>query len=247
MMYESTGSAWTALTVSGSSLVANSITAAQIAANTITAAQISSGYVYAGSISADQITTGTLNATNVAVTNLNASNITTGTLNAANVAVTNLNAGNITTGTLSASKVLFADGTALTTASRVSTIKLTGSTQANTSGYSAPGTAIPGLSASVPTASTADVFNVFGSLLGAQTTGPIGDWALINLYVDGVLNQSVKMLPQILSQAFNFSFVMSLTGLSAGTHTFTFYIQAVYSPTVYNSGAQSTVLIQRIY
>ncbi len=101
MMYQSTGSAWVALTVAGSSLVANSVTAAQIAANTITAAQISSGYVYAGSISANQITTGTLNAASVAVTNLNASNITTGTL--------------------SATMVLFADGTELTTASRVVT------------------------------------------------------------------------------------------------------------------------------
>jgi hypothetical protein len=226
MMYESTGSAWVALTVAGSSLVANSITAAQIAAGAITAAQISSGYVYAGNISANQIATGTLNAANVAVINLNASNITTGTL--------------------SASQVLFADGTALTTASRI-VIYSAGQTSAVTNPANSA-IAVPGLSVSVTAASGSDVFNIIGHSTGKQTAGTAQDLLDVFAYVDnltGIQTFGVISYSALNVVASNL-FFLTLTGLSAGTHTIMIYLRPNNSTDIFTWTA-SAIQCQRIF
>jgi hypothetical protein len=226
MMYQSTGSAWTALTVSGSSLVANSVTAAQIAANTITATQMSAGYVYAGNISANQITTGTLNAANVNVTNLNASNITTGTL--------------------SASKVQFPDGSALTTAG-VQTLVANQSSQAHVSGVSMPGTAIPGLSLTATTASANDVYNLFISLCIEQTAGNPGDNCILTIEVDGVVKQTLYLYCATLNITQSAFTMASFTGWSAGTHTITLYLGSSLSIDAFTCFPTSMLLCQRIF
>jgi hypothetical protein len=196
---------------------------------------------------ANLIVDGSITATKIAAGAITADMITTGTLNAANVAVTNLNASNITTGTLSASKVLFADGTALTTASRVQTSMLHETATATTSGAGNPGTAIAGLTCSVTAASTADTFNMFGALSGGQTVGTPGYGCNVNLYVDGTFNQSIQVSYATLNGTQSNAFIMSLTGLSAGTHTLTFYLQAANASQTFQSYVGSTLLLQRVF
>jgi hypothetical protein len=196
---------------------------------------------------ASLIVDGSITASKIAAGAITASMITTGTLNAANVAVTNLNASNITTGTLSASKVLFADGTALTTASRVQTSMLHQTATATTSGAGNPGTAIAGLTCSVTAASTADTFNMFGALSGGQTAGTVGTTCNVNLYVDGNFNQSISVSYATLNGTQSNAFILSLTGLSAGTHTLTFYLQSSLSAATFQSYVGSTLLLQRVF
>lgn len=232
MMYQSTGSAWVALTVAGSSLVANSVTAAQIAANTITAAQISSGYVYAGNISAYQITTGTLNAANVAVTNLNASNINTGTL--------------------STNMVLFPDGSEVTTASRTisSSVMATGSATAM-GGASPAWVSIPGLAWTSTVAATTDTFNIFACInLSSSIVGTVT--MQIGVIVDG--NTASPVIVQgfttfsVVNSLFPLSY--SFAGLSAGTHTIQLSILMSgpsFSDTMTAASNYTFALCQRVY
>jgi len=192
------------------------------------------------------IVDGSITSSKIATGAITADMITTGTLNAANVAVTNLNASNITTGTLSATKVLFADGTALTTASRVLTA-IASETATATSVIASPGTPIPGLTFSSNAASSADTFNFYGSMSGAQTVGTAGDGCYVNLCVDGAYVQGALLTYPTIGGTISSSFVMSLTGLSAGAHTFKFYLQKTNSADTFQSYIGSTVLCQRIY
>jgi hypothetical protein len=177
---------------------------------------------------ANLIVDGTVTASKIAAGAITADMITTGTLNAANVAVTNLNASNITTGTLSANMVLFPDGSALTTASRIVTAKVSSTSAVTTTGTTLPGVLITGLNipagANASTAASAhDTFNLFGNLEVYQTTTVSGALAYINLYVDGVFNQSILISVAGQNQISIVPFVMTLTGLAAGTHNFQFY------------------------
>jgi len=187
---------------------------------------------------------GTLDAGSINVINLNASNITTGTLNADNVAVTNLNASNITTGTLSATKVLFADGTALTTASRVLTSAVVPTSSLSLASATYTYTKIPGFGWTVTTASSSDVYNVFASILSQTQSTQTNVVALI---VDGVLTnpyQAASIPGSSAAQAY----FASITGLSAGTHTIAFYAKTSGSSTTDNVGnAGSYAICQRIF
>lgn len=196
---------------------------------------------------ASVIVDGSITASKIAAGAITADMIITGTLNAANVAVTNLNASNITAGTLSASKVLFADGSTLTTASRVQTSTLSETSTATTSGVGTPGTAIPGLSGSVTVASSADVFNIFGSISGAQTAGTAGADCYINLCVDGSLNQQALVHFAVLNGTQQAMVIMSLTGLSAGTHTFTFYVASSLSTATFQTYNGTKLMLQRVF
>jgi hypothetical protein len=175
--------------------------------------------------------------------------ITTGTLNAADVTITNLNASNITTGTLSASKVLFADGSALTTASRIQTAfvnNITGTATADNTDY-----ALTNASWSATAASTADTFNIDAALV-INSNGMTASVALIyfDLYVDGVLQQSQGCyVSQYANTAYpSFPYITSLTGLSAGAHTIALYLKARAASGVTSISVQSGYArLQRIY
>lgn len=197
--------------------------------------------------SSDLIVDGAITASKIAAGAITADMIQAGTLNAANVNVTNLNASNITTGTLSASKVLFADGSALTTASRVVTALANETSTATASGAGAPGTLIPGLAFNVNASSTADVYNLMGSLSGGQTTGTPGTICYVNLYVDGVYKQAAAISYATLNGTQSNSFIMSITGLSAGAHTLQLYLQSSLSGATFQTYVGSSVLCQRIF
>jgi hypothetical protein len=196
---------------------------------------------------ASLIVDGSITASKIGAGAITADMITAGTLNASNVAVTNLNASNITTGTLSASKVLFADGSALTTASRVLTAMAYQTATATVTGVASPGTLISGLTFSLNAASTSDVYNFFGSISGGQTAGTPGTTCNINLYVDGVYKQAASVSYATLNGTEVSSFLLSLTGLSAGAHTVQFYLQATLSTATFVSYVGSNILCQRIF
>jgi hypothetical protein len=192
------------------------------------------------------IVDGSITATKIATGAITADMITTGTLNAANVAVTNLNASNITTGTLSASKVLFADGTALTTASRI-IIYSAGQTSSVTNPVNSV-VAVPGLSVSVTAASGSDVFNIIGHSTGKQTAGTAQDLLDVYAYVDnltGIQTFGVISYGALNVVASNL-FFLTLTGLSAGTHTIMIYLRPNNSTDTFTWTA-SAIQCQRIF
>jgi len=196
---------------------------------------------------ASLIVDGSITASKIAAGAITANMITTGTLNAADVDVVNLNASNITAGTLAAQMVVFSDGTDLTTASRVQTSTYRQTATATTSGVTVPGTAISGLSFSVTSSGATDVFNIFGSLSGGQTGGTVGDQCYINLYIDGSFNQQASVSYPTLNGTQSSLIIMSVTGLSAGTHTFAFYLEASTSVDTFQSYVGTTLLLQRIF
>jgi hypothetical protein len=164
--------------------------------------------------------------------------------------VVSMNANNITTGTMSASKVLFGDGTALTTASRVINTRKWGSGSAVT--LSGTMQALAGYSFSVTAQSANDVFNlqfvVQATLAAGASTGSM----LLFAIVDGNTSSPAD------SQTFNFavpataastnvtaSGFLTVTGLSAATHTISIYASANGSMSA--NPASGSVLLQRIY
>ncbi len=168
---------------------------------------------------ASLIVDGTITTAKITAGGIAADVIKTGTLDASVVTVANINADNITAGTLSAAKVLFGDGTALTSAARVqvSKIKFTGGTLGSASGP----IAVPGAGWTVSTASANDVYVISGALNIADSVQGIYN---VNVFVDG--NTSTDYgLGILLSEVQNLSpFFGSVTGLSAGTHTIQVYV-----------------------
>ncbi len=191
--------------------------------------------------SAELLVDGSITSATIATGAITADMITTGTLNAAQVNVTNLDASNITAGTLSATMVLFPDGSELSTANRISTVQAVPSGTASSSSAN-PLVAIPGLSFSVTTASTSDVYNVFTNLV-ADNSNPGAAAGTLYLYVDGTSAASTGVcfaLPTATSADFAF---LCVTGLSAGTHTLSLYFE-LPGATVQTT-TQTT--LQRIY
>lgn len=198
---------------------------------------------------ASLIVDGTITSAKIATGTITADMITTGTLNASSVNITNLNASNITTGTMSASKVLFPDGSALTTANRVQTAMRYQQNTTTTSGVQVPGAAMGNLSFSVTSSGSSDTFNIFGSLSGGQTAGTVGTTCNVVLCIDGSNTAAAECSVSYatLNGVQSNSFIMSITGLSAGTHTFTFYLQSSLSSATFQSYNGTTLLIQRIF
>jgi len=214
-------------TISGSSITAGSITANQIAAGAITTALIA-----AGAITTALIAAGAITAVQIAAGAITADMITAGTLNAANVAVINLNASNIVTGTLSATRVLFADGTSVSTANRVQTV--TASPTTNNTIVSPTTTNLmsaTGYSWTINAASASDVYNVDLDLLLTWSDATSNDYCNILVCVDGVTSSpaiSNNIYVQgDLASASNYRAHISgtITGLSAGAHTIQVYLE----------------------
>jgi hypothetical protein len=150
-----------------------------------------------------------------------------------------MNASNITTGTMSAAKVLFTDGTALTTANRVQTFTASVSTSAllSTSGFGV----VPGLSISVTAAGASDVFNVSASLILTATAYATAE---IRAVADSSIKSDVSYTIPSATGYIVVPVLCSITGLSAGTHTIA--IQA-YAPNGVNIGFGSQMMLQRIF
>jgi len=234
IMYGTDGTTWAAQTVAGSQLIANSVTAAKIAAGTITATEIAAGAITSAKIAAGAVT---------------ADMITTGTLDASVVTVTNLNASNISTGTLSASKVLFSDGSALTTASRVLTSSGSLATDIHWTAPPSSPSAITGLGWTVTAESTSDTFNISAILFetigwGTETPGP---FAGINVYtlVDGTVQAGCTLSFDVVAGG-PLTYITSLTGLSAGSHTIQIAVDYSLCTDLFILGG-SYALMQRIY
>jgi hypothetical protein len=117
-------------------------------------------------------------------------------------------------------------------------------TQTTTATASSLAVSIPGLGFSLNAASTSDVYNLFGSMLGAQTAGTVGAVCQIALYVDGVNKRTSVVAYPTLNGETSTSFTMSLTGLTAGAHTIQMYF---YGIGTFNFYPGSTVLCQRIF
>lgn len=187
-------------------------------ANLLVDGSITTAKINAGGISADVIKTGTLDASVVTVSNLNASNITTGTL--------------------SASKVLFPDGSALTTASRVLTsmTSIPANRQTDVGGASSPypWIAISGtdfsMGFSVIAESASDQFLINGNLV-MYLSGSIIYGFNIALCVDGNTTTPAAQMAVSFRTADTSAvqlpapFGFTLNGLSAGSHSLQFYIQ----------------------
>jgi hypothetical protein len=197
-------------------------------------------YVMAQNILAGSITAGA-----IAAGAITANMITTGTLDASAVNVTNLNASNISTGTLDATKVVFSDGTSLTTASRMSVATASPTSNANLTTTAA---AIPGLSFTSPTQAVTDCY-MFNAALVIQVT-PQGQVSTltVDIYVDGVLN-TTQQVPAYSPGGNTITVPMfaAITGLAAGTHTFAFYASAAGISEASTLIDTTYVLMQRVY
>jgi len=190
--------------------------------------------------SGELLVDGTITSSKIATGAITADMITTGTLNAALVSVTNLNASNITTGTLDATQVVFSDGTSVNTATRVATYPQ-GLTSLVTISGSAP-TPIGGLSWSVMSSGPTDAFNVNLALECATPAVTAG--ALVQLIVDGDTSSPAgsRSLPR--ADYGWLPVLFSVTGLSAGTHTFAIY---AVNASEYQIYADSYGLLQRVF
>jgi len=111
-----------------------------------------------------------------------------------------------------------------------------------------PEVLIGGFAFSVNAASTADVYNIFGRIAGRQTAGSTGADCYIDLYVDGV-NKTYQdcYFAGGLNTDGMCAFYMSITGLTAGAHTFQFYAHSGASGTSWTIWNTSTALCQRIF
>ncbi len=232
--------------VTADQLAANSVSAGNIQANAITSGAISAGAVTANALAAGSVTTAALTAScvtagNIAAGAITADMITTGTLNAALVSVTNLNASNITTGTLAATQVVFPDGTAVSTASRVVTYPAQASSAPEITA-STP-VAIAGLSWTVTSSGPTDTFNILGAIESAEDTsvsGALG--AVVMLVVDG--NTGSPAGSRSLPQTGWVPAMFSVTSLAAGTHSFALYTNNAAG---YSILSDSYALLQHIH
>jgi hypothetical protein len=146
-----------------------------------------------------------------------------GTLDAGSINVINLNASNIATGTMSAQRVLFSDGSALTTASRVSNSKAQPFETYTSSSSGGVWSAVAGMGFTVTASGATDVFNIFASVIAEGDNNT--EYALM-VVVDGntsnALNAS-QMAPLSNAPFSCAPFFACVTGLSAGSHTLQFY------------------------
>lgn len=242
--------------VTANAIAANAVTAGAIAANSISATQIAAGAVTAGALAADSVTAGALaagsvttaaltancvTAGNIAAGAITADMITSGTLNAALVSVTNLNASNITTGTLDASQVVFSDGTSINTASRVTTyVRVLANVVTIPSNLAA---VITGLSWSVPSSATTDTFNITLALECYSPGSSPTNRGSVLLVIDGNTGSPVGVRSLPPGSAW-LPVLFSVTGLSAGTHTFDIYAANSEGANFY---ADCYGILQRIY
>lgn len=188
---------------------------------------------------ANLIVDGSITASKIAAGAITADMIRTGTLDAALVTVENINASNITTGTLSASKVLFADGTAITTAARVQTDVVNAAPFGANGAITTP-QAITGFGWSLPALGPNDVFNVTATVslnYPSNTT--------VTLCVDG--NTATDYILARVPTGNLLLCFASITGLSAGTHTIQFYLTNRTTPLATDGTGSAWGMCQRIY
>jgi hypothetical protein len=187
-----------------------------------------------------------------------ASLIVDGTITSSKISAGAITGDMITAGSLTANVIYFSDGFCLNTlepkeaganvtSAHVLTSVAYQQSTATASNASNPGTLIAGLAFSLNAASTTDTYNLFGSISGGQTAGTPGSGCNVNLYIDGVYNQAVQISYSALNGTVSNAFVMSVTGLSAGAHTFKFYLSAGNAGQTFQTYVGSNVLCQRIF
>ena len=231
-----------ATTITGANIAATTITAANIAADTITAAQIAAGAITASELAAGSVTTAKLVA---------------GAVTAATIASGAITGDMITAGSLTANVIYFADGFCLNTlepkesGANVTSGHILTATSKPTNTVTVagiPAVIVGGFAFSVNASSPADVYNIFGRLAGRQTAGITGADCYIALYVDGV-NKTYQdcYFAGGLNTDGMCSFYMSITGLTAGAHTFQFYAYSGNSTTNWTIWNTATALCQRIF
>jgi hypothetical protein len=231
-----------AATITGANIAATTITAANIAADTITAAQIAAGAITASELAANSVTTAKLVA---------------GAVTAAIIASGAITGDMITAGSLTANVIYFSDGFCLNTlepkeaGANVTSGHILTATSKPTNTVTVtgiPAVIIGGFAFSVNAASTSDVYNIFGRLAGRQTAGSAGADCYIALYVDGASNtyQDCYFAGGLNTDGMC-AFYMSITGLTAGAHTFQFYAHSGNSTTNWTVWNTSTALCQRIF
>ena len=231
-----------AATITGANIAATTITAANIATDTLTAAQIAAGAITANELAANSVTTAKLVA---------------GAVTAATIASGAITGDMITAGSLTANVIYFSDGFCLNTlepkeaGANVTSGHVLTATSKPTNTVTVTGiptVIIGGFSFSVNAASTSDVYNIFGRIAGRQTAGSTGADCYIALYVDGVSKtyQDCYFAGGLNTDGMC-AFCMSITGLTAGAHTFQFYAYSGNSTTNWTIWNTSTALCQRIF
>ncbi len=149
-----------------------------------------------------------------------------------------MNASNITAGTMSASRVVFPDGSALTTAGvQMYNASVSTSALLSESGFAT----IPGLSVSVTAASTSDVFNVSASLILTATAYAQAE---IRVLADSSIKSDVTYTVPSATGYIVIPLLCGITGLSAGTHTISL---AANAPNGVDIGFGSQMQVQRIF
>jgi hypothetical protein len=171
-----------------------------------------------------------------------------------------------TVGSLTASVIYFTDGFCLNTLEPaesganktlshiISSRSELSSTQsiAVASGSSSGYTSLPGLSFSVTSASTSDVFNLHANVNYLGISGASAAYLVLAVRVDGSAVISVPTPFGGASQGINMPLFDSITGLSAGAHTIdvavNFINSSSSSQTLYiDTDAGTQALLQRIY
>jgi hypothetical protein len=183
--------------------------------------------------------------------------IVDGSITASKIAAGAITASMITAGSLTANVIYFSDGFCLNTlepkesGANVTSghILTTTSKPSNTVTVTGmPTVIIGGFAFSVNAASTSDVYNIFGRIAGRQTAGSTGADCYIDLYVDGVSKTSQDCyFAGGLNTDGMCAFYMSITGITAGAHTFQFYAHSGASGTSWTIWNTSTALCQRIF
>jgi hypothetical protein len=202
----------------------------------------SAGYVDVCNVRFEEMTSGSL--------------IVDGSITSSKISAGAITGNMITAGVLTAGVIYFTDGFCLNTlepkeaGANVTSAHVLTSIANESSTATATGVThvlIPGLAFSLNTSSTADVYNFFGSMSGAQTAGTVGTDCYVCIYVDGVYNQEALITyPNLGGTVSNF-FVMILTGLSAGAHTIQFYMQPSLSTATFQFYPGSSIICQRIF
>lgn len=183
--------------------------------------------------------------------------IVDGAITASKIAAGAITGDMITAGSLTANVIYFTDGFCLNTlepkesGANVTSGHILTATSKPTSTVTVTGiptVIVGGFAFSVNAASTSDVYNIFGRIAGRQTAGSTGADCYIALYVDGV-NKTYQdcYFAGGLNTDGMCAFYMSITGLTAGAHTFQFYAYSGISTTNWTIWDTSTALCQRIF
>jgi hypothetical protein len=152
-----------------------------------------------------------------------------------------MNASNITTGTLAASRVVFPDGSQLTTAG-INTITAFSSAALT---LTTAEQVIPGFSFTTVAVGVSDIYNI-SAVLRANNGNATFAYLALSVVIDGNQAGGTGGSYYLSAGQSTLPFIASLTGLSAGSHTIAMYAVAPIGGT-FTLGAGSNIIIQRIF